>query len=306
MTAAATTTTMPTTRLAPLLALLLIYALVLGAILLGFRGTERSVGVSLRRAEEGIRASRALSLSLPPAAPGDPASAPSPALPLPPLDAALQDAAGGLGEGARPGWEDAEAGAGEVGTAAQAMGAGMGYGDGDFAETLSDPFAPAPAPRRRTPSLLDGLDAALDAPSVRRVPPREAAQAQWARQQAKREEALEWVRERARADAAAEAARRASGTPSRAARSPAPAPTPRAFTPEARLMLPDSFSAPAAAPGPARTAKTIYPSEDATYGAAEFDVVSSPQQRHEGPEAARFSMTPEERILAAHVRGGGG
>lgn len=289
-------------RLAPLLALLLIYALVLGAIMLGFRGTERSVGVSLRRAEEGIRASRALSLSLPPspALAVDDAAAPAPL--LPPLDAALQT--GGLGEGARPGWEDAEAGLGEPAEG------GMGYGDGDFAETLTDAFsaapAPAPAPRRRSPSLLDGLDAALELPSVRRVPPREAAQAQWARQQARREEALEWVRERARADAAAEAARRASGTPSRASRAP-PAPTPRAFTPEARLMLPDSFSAPAAAAaGPARTAKTIYPSEDATYGAAEFDVVSSPQQRHEGPEAARFSMTPEERILAAHVRGGGG
>lgn len=269
-------------------ALFFIYLLVLAAIFLAFRGTRRSVAVSLQRAEVAMEGGRTRAAS----GVGVRAEA---ALLLPPLDAALQT--GGLGEGRRPGWEEDL----EGGWEGEGEGQEEQDGEEEDAAGLAALYDPFPAPSRSSRSggsLLNNLERAMDMPSVRRVPARERFELEAKRTQARGEAA-------AAAAAAASAPRRApAGTRGTPRRDSAPAPVPRHFSPEARLMLPAAFAPPPSQEQQqqrGREAKTIYPSEDATYGAAEFDVVVSPQQGRE----ARFSMTPEERILASHIHGGG-
>jgi hypothetical protein len=302
-----------TAALLPTVALLFIYLAVLGAIFLAFRGTDRSVGVSLRRTEAALAARAAQAAAAAAGGPHEqqlpaPSSRGAPAaLLLPPLDAALQ-AGGDLGEGPRPGFEDA----GEEAWALQ-----DGVPEADGAEAAADPYhdAPLAGPRggRRRPSLLGGLEQAMEMPSVRRVPARErfelearAARAFGQQQQQQQQQQQEEAEHAAR-QLLLRAARGASRPRGSSATAPAPPAQRQSFSPEARLMLPAGFSAPPPPPPSRPPARTIYPSEDATYGAAEFDVVVSPQQRpqQQGPEAARFAMTPEERILASHIHNGG-
>lgn len=327
-------------------ALFVIYALILAAVLLAFRGTSRSVGVSLARAEEAMRLQRdevlreghlgpsgfaaagsslsstMATTSVPPGAllagsgSGLLAAGSGSASALPPLDAGLDesldktlDSGRRLPEDARPGWEDEGAGAGEDAWLESEPGAI------DFAD-LHEP-AGGSSSRTSSRSLFGDLDRAMQLPSVRKTPPREKFEMEARRMAGMRAAAAQHVGSTSAGGGkgfSRDARRRSGGgggggeeagagedggfPPGMPSRASPQKPLPHSFSPEARLMLPSSFAAPKL--GPTREAKTIYPSEDATYGAAEFDVVVSPQQQE---KAGRFSMTPEERILATHILG---
>jgi hypothetical protein len=326
-------------------ALFVIYALILAAVLLAFRGTSRSVGVSLARAEEAMRLQRhevlreqrhevlreqrhevlregdmgplgfaaagsslSSTMATTSVPPGALLAGSGSASALPPLDAGLDetlDSGRRLPEDARPGWEDEGAGAGEDAWLESEPGAI------DFAD-LHEPVRGA-ASRTSSRSLFGDLDRAMQLPSVRKTPPREKFEMEARRMAGMRAAAAQHVgstsagggkgfgrdaRRRSGGGEEAGAGEDGGFPPGMPSRASPQKPLPHSFSPEARLMLPSSFAAPKL--GPTREAKTIYPSEDATYGAAEFDVVVSPQQQE---KAGRFSMTPEERILATHILG---